>query len=366
MKTLRTPLSVSLAITKACNLRCLHCSADAEAPRSGELTRDEWLRVVDELIQLKVFLIEVTGGEPLISPHFWPVMRALRPWQSVCVRSNGTLIDDAAGKAFAQLSCRISVSVSLDGSCESSVDALRGRGAFERSIRGITSLVRNKVRVNANFVVSKLNVHELVPTIALLDEMGVDRISVGLLHPQGRYLDNVSVLAPSMNEVIEVVKQIEEARKLYPSFSISANEIIGRADYFKRAVRLSQEAPTSCDVTEAPAMASICSAGSSACAITCEGWVVPCCYCEGIEEYNVRAVSLREAWEKSSSLQLMRKLKETPANALDGCSGCELAQACSPGCRAAAFRLTGSLAACNPETCLRNWIRKVKAQSIVA
>lgn len=366
MKALRVPLSVSLCITKACNLQCLHCGADAGRRGPSELSTDEWLKVIDEITELKVFMLEVTGGEPLSAPDFWNIMERVKPWQSVCVRSNGTLIDDDVAIALSRLPCKLSVSVSLDGSSPRNVDALRGPGTFEATVRGISSLVHARVPISVSFVVSKLNLDDMLATAQLLQQLGVRSLSIGYMHPQGRYLDNASFLAPTVSELFEFAAQVEQAAKQHPTLTINANEFMGRVDYLKKAAQIARENTKEPGSEGTVPVASICSAGSTSCAITSEGWVVPCCYCEGIEEYNVRHVSLLYAWQNASSLQIMRKLKETPVTALEGCQGCNLAALCSPGCRAAAFRLTGSLCARNPETCLLSMIGGAVNQPTVA
>ena len=57
------PLTVILGLTDRCNLRCGHCLV----PRpEGEqaLDRDEVLRLLDELAELGVLRLVLTGGEP--------------------------------------------------------------------------------------------------------------------------------------------------------------------------------------------------------------------------------------------------------------------------------------------------------------
>ena len=61
-----TPQIVSFAVTKACNLRCLHCHADAREPFPDELTLKEAIQAVDELAALGTEELIFSGGEPLM------------------------------------------------------------------------------------------------------------------------------------------------------------------------------------------------------------------------------------------------------------------------------------------------------------
>ena len=73
------PASVSLNLTMRCNLKCLMCRQIrqvAELPPdrpwfnpANELPLEKWIEFLDQLTPFRPW-IYVTGGEPLISPHF--------------------------------------------------------------------------------------------------------------------------------------------------------------------------------------------------------------------------------------------------------------------------------------------------------
>ena len=65
---LRAPLKVLLELTYACNLRCIHCFADADYCKEGktiekELGYEEWCRIIDNIVKNDVFEILLSGGE---------------------------------------------------------------------------------------------------------------------------------------------------------------------------------------------------------------------------------------------------------------------------------------------------------------
>ena len=61
-----TPQIVSYAVTKACNLRCLHCHADARKALPDELTLKEATQAIDEMAFLGTEALIFSGGEPLL------------------------------------------------------------------------------------------------------------------------------------------------------------------------------------------------------------------------------------------------------------------------------------------------------------
>ena len=65
-----TPLIVSYAVTRACNLRCLHCHVSANEAMSNELNTQEALHAIDELASLGTEALIFSGGEPLLRKNF--------------------------------------------------------------------------------------------------------------------------------------------------------------------------------------------------------------------------------------------------------------------------------------------------------
>ena len=58
-------------ITRHCNLNCDHCYIDATEAAAEELKLEEGIRLIDELAALKIPMLILTGGEPLLSRNFY-------------------------------------------------------------------------------------------------------------------------------------------------------------------------------------------------------------------------------------------------------------------------------------------------------
>ena len=79
MKPLRAPTDLFLELTSACNLRCQHCNVYPFRQDPDEFTFDEWIRFFDRLVELKVFTVWVSGGEPLARPDMLELLEARVP-----------------------------------------------------------------------------------------------------------------------------------------------------------------------------------------------------------------------------------------------------------------------------------------------
>ena len=54
------------SVTGECNLKCRHCFMSAPHAKHGSPTREQIVRIADQLAECGVFPVSITGGEPLI------------------------------------------------------------------------------------------------------------------------------------------------------------------------------------------------------------------------------------------------------------------------------------------------------------
>jgi MoaA/NifB/PqqE/SkfB family radical SAM enzyme len=125
---LRAPVNVTWEITLKCNLRCAHCLSDSEIAAPDELSQLECLKLVDELTALKVFQVNIGGGEPFLHNDFLDLLNyAHHKGLVTCVSTNGIVIDNDLAKRLAKLKM-LYLQVSLDGATEEVNDHIRGKG----------------------------------------------------------------------------------------------------------------------------------------------------------------------------------------------------------------------------------------------
>src|SRR3954471_11436649 len=98
IETLSAPLFISWQLTRDCDLACLHCCTDS-APRKvlpDELTADEAMRLVEQIVAADVPYVMLCGGEPLRSPYFFQVAEALgAAGTALKIETNGQMFDEA-------------------------------------------------------------------------------------------------------------------------------------------------------------------------------------------------------------------------------------------------------------------------------
>jgi len=205
------PGSVIWLVTSACNMNCMHCYVSRWRGRLRELGSRERMRLAEEMVDAGVDWVAVTGGEPLILPDIWDVLRLLsRGGVEVGVNTNALLLD--AGRA-AKLSSHVStVYVSIDGSRETHEAMRRCRGCYARVVEAVKTLTRVGVEVVPVMAVSRINAAAVKNYIGLAADMGLGEAAIIPVMPQGEAIrTGIWVDAQTYNRA--VVEAAAEARE---------------------------------------------------------------------------------------------------------------------------------------------------------
>ena len=128
-----------------CNQSCLHCHVNA-GPRRREIMQRE---TIDEILAFlerhPVGLLDLTGGAPEMNPHFRDLVAQARSLGiRVMDRCNLTILEETGQEDLAAFLAEHAVEVTASLPCylEDNVDAQRGNGVFQASIRGLRALNR--------------------------------------------------------------------------------------------------------------------------------------------------------------------------------------------------------------------------------
>jgi len=129
-----------------CNLICRHCHVDAGPERKEMMTRQTMLHCLDALDKSSIHTVDITGGAPEMNPEFQWFIESIRsrvPDATILVRSNLTLF--TSNKKYMEFpeflkKQRVTLVASLPCYTRENVDAMRGYGVFDRSIKALKLL----------------------------------------------------------------------------------------------------------------------------------------------------------------------------------------------------------------------------------
>lgn len=347
----RPPGRALWELTRRCDLRCSHCLVDGGPGHRDELDTNEALELVDQLAELGVRYVTLSGGEPLLRPDWLDVARRIRTTGMVFrLSTNGNLLDEGVLEQLLELETE-QVLVSLDGPREVH-DRIRKPAhsrmpsSHEQVLRVLALLRETPIDATVITSVFRPNLALLPATQDLIAEAGADRWIVQLAHATGRLRggeptdDGGLLLAPAqMEQLAAVLLELVADPKLPPRV-------------FNSIGYLSREEPTL-----RPAGRKVpvpywkgCRCGVSSVGIEPDGGIKGCANQVG-EPFvvgNVRDEPLRVIWD---DLERWHWLQPRPEQMTGACQDCALALVCGAGCTALSYAATGELF--NNPYCLR-------------
>jgi radical SAM/Cys-rich protein len=121
----------------------VHCHVGASPHRTEEMGGAVADTVLEFLARRRIATLDITGGAPELNPHFRRLVRGARELGvRVMDRCNLTILEVAGQEDLAEFLAAEQVEVIASMPCylESNVDAQRGKGVFDGSIRGLQRL----------------------------------------------------------------------------------------------------------------------------------------------------------------------------------------------------------------------------------
>jgi len=203
-----TPRFAEWISTFRCSQRCAHCAASAGAPLPDEMDFDEAVAMFDQLRNLGVTELCISGGE-FTTRDDWLALtqRALAGFSQVRIISNGWLgaslfetldrIDDRQ---------RLGLLLSIDG-LEESHDRRRGEGTFASVLAALAS--PSEISREVITTVARDNRDDLWPLLDICRSHDVDFWTVQPVVPRGRMQPDGALGRAGFDWVADF---IEEAR----------------------------------------------------------------------------------------------------------------------------------------------------------
>lgn len=204
---------------------------------SKEQLQDIFQKIVDYLRKTdQIGHINLTGGEPLISPYFGELLQWMNREsyiKSYGILSNGTLFTDEQMKALAGYTKLSFVQISLDGSREVH-DGIRGQGQFDLAMSALKKLHRKRIQTMVSFTAGKENYKELEAVVELCRQWKVDRFWSDRVVPLGAHGERADIIQKQLMNEEEFAQYIStlyrlserEKNKLFSHMTVHTNRAL--------------------------------------------------------------------------------------------------------------------------------------------
>jgi radical SAM protein with 4Fe4S-binding SPASM domain len=199
------PIWVHLQPFTFCNLSCRHCYcySSPSAPKFS-LSVDLWREIIGKLDQYGIAEVFITGGETLILPETWLLVREIRS------RRLGTGLSTNALHITPEILRNLHaygiqrIQVSLDGGTAATHDYLRNKnGAFDKAVANLSAINRVSEPV-INTTVNNMNLTELDAIVEIGLRAGVTKFKFFPQKPTGRarLLPELTLSDPQIDDVL--------------------------------------------------------------------------------------------------------------------------------------------------------------------
>jgi len=363
-RVMRTPRSVDIELTAACNLSCTYCYFYGNpAVEYRDLPAAEWLQFFEECGRLGVMELVLAGGEPFIRKDLKTLLSAVvSNRMRYSLLSNGSLIDDDICAFIASTKRCDYVQVSVDGSKPEVHDACRGKGSWEGAMRGIQTLLRHSIPVAARVTIHRHNVEDLEGIARLLlDEQGLDDFGTNAAGYLGACRGNSGDVLLSAEQRRRAMDSLIRLEEKYPGRITATAGPLAEAHMWREMEEAREKA--------APPFSNGgrltgCGCPSSKIAVRADGAIVPCSMLAHMELGRINRDSLAEVWLHSLALNDLRARHEIPLQDFSFCAGCEYIPYCTGNCPGLAYSLVGEVNHPSPDACLRRFREEAKRWNV--
>lgn len=303
----RTPMQVSIEVTRRCPLECQHCynnlpMGDQDA-RSRELTTEEHFKMLDELVEMDCFWLLYTGGEIFARKDFLEIYTyAKQKGFLITLFTNGTLINERIADYLLEFP-PFAIEITLYGRTKETYEALtQVPGSYERCLRGIRLLRERGLPLKLKTVATSINKHEVSAMRRFAEEeLGVEFKSDGQINPRIDCSQSPLAVRLTPEEVVALDVSVPKAAAEYRS-------LVER--------ELASPSRTSVDTVY------FCGGGRNSFSINPAG-EMSICVTSQQDTFDIRQSGLKYAWEHS--IRDVRNLKRTRVTK---CVNCRIQSIC--------------------------------------
>ena len=340
------PYAVLMELSHRCPLQCPYCTNPIDLERaSGELTTEEWKRVMDEAVDMGVLHVHYSGGEPTVRKDLEELIEhAAKLGLYSNLITSGVLLNKARVQRFAELGLD-HVQISFQDTTSEVGDWVAGYDGAHEKKQQVARWVRDVgMPLTVNAVMHRHNLHHLEEMIQMAVDLDAERIEVAQVQYYAWAFRNRIAFLPTREQLDKAVEIVGEARERLKG--VLAFDFVVPDYYAQR--------PKSC----------MGGWGRQFINISPSGKVLPCHAAEvlpDLEFDSVHQKPLGWIWENSEAFEHFRGTTWMP----EPCQSCDRKEIDWGGCRCQAYMLTGNAAATDP-TCVLSPDRAVLDEPLAA
>lgn len=354
------PFQVVWNLSRACNMKCVHCYEDAGRKDKDELNTQQIYEGLSTMAEAGVTSIAFSGGEPTIHPHIIDFIGKTNDLgMFAAMATNGyTLSKNRECKKFVENGLQF-VQISVDGLQSETHDSFRGiNGAWDNAIHAVENCVNyNDLFVEVATTATEHNIQEIPQMIDFMRDKGVDWFMIYNFIPtgNGKNIVNMDISPKKRFKLLETAydengKGDMQILSTAPQYAMVAESLTSTE---KQVIPTHFYNPEYDGflIKQLSDFIGGCGAGRFYMSVEPNGDLYPCVFFPHESQLklgNLLEDDFEEVWKDNQLLSKLRNKKILKGH----CGECESHNICG-GCRARAYNYFGDVLAPDPG-CINN------------
>lgn len=337
-------------MTKRCNLRCIHCYAQAQGEKGQDaISTAAGKEIIADLARFGCPVLLFSGGEPLVREDLPELAHfAVRKGMRAVISTNGTLISRQKARELKAIGLSY-VGISLDGSEQTHDNFRKVPGAFKKALQGVENCQAEGLKVGLRFTINKDNVQDIPIIFTILKEREIPRVCFYHLVYSGRGTDliNADLTHDQTRKTVDLI--ISQTKDLFDQgLEKEVLTVDNHADGPYLYLRLQKEDPKRAQ--EVLRLLQFNEGNNSGRGIGCISWdgqVHADQFWRNHTFGNVLKRPFSEIW-LDPNIELLAKLKDKKRYVKGRCAKCRFLNICGGNFRARAEAFYGDIWAPDP------------------
>lgn len=302
--------SIQFELTSRCNERCIHCYIPNSKKNLGkDMPFERFCNILDQFSEMGGFHVSLSGGEVFL---YKDIIRAIQYCRQkdmeICVLSNLISLRDDQIPLIKEANVSY-IQCSLYSMIPEIHDTITTvKGSHEKTLNNIKKLIAADIPVQISCPLMKANKDSYVDVLRFAQENKIKAFSDYILMGEADLSTDNLRNRLSLDDTKKVIRDIMQYDLDYPRWIKEKRPYIEKIDkdrYAKQA---------------------LCGVGLNNICITEDGNLYPCPGWQSMVVGNIKEKSLKEIWEKSPKLKMLRQITHSD---FPQCIECEARKFCT-------------------------------------
>lgn len=302
--------SIQFELTSRCNERCIHCYIPNAKKNAGEdMSFEQVCKIIDEFADMGGLHLSLSGGEVFLHKDILRIIQYCRQKDmEICILSNLLSLCDEQIPVIKEMNVSY-IQASLYSMVPEIHDTITTvKGSQQKTLRALEKLIAADIPVQISCPLMKANKDSYRDVLKYAQSKQIKAFSDYIMMGEADLSTENLKNRLSLSETDKVIRDIIQYDLDYPRWVNEKRPYLENVDQERYAKQ------------------ALCGAGINNICITANGDLYPCPGWQSMIVGNINDKSLKEIWQDSEQLKMLRKITNAD---FPKCLNCEARKYCT-------------------------------------